>query len=256
MRILICDDTQSELNVTYSYVTEYFNKKNINVTIDCFTNCNIVLNKLDFIENYDLYLLDVIMQQNGIDVAGEIMKKHPNSSIIFTTTSKDYAIDAFKVQAFDYILKPINKNEFYDSIDRILKKLNIKKNVWNFKTNDLSLISINLEDIVFIESANRRIEVNLIDNTTVTSTTIRTTFLETIPFDLTKNLFLLCHNSYIVNMNKIKGIRDYDFIMINGKNVPISKRMLKEVKEQYINYLVGDTNENRWTISDNYSIYI
>jgi hypothetical protein len=46
-------------------------------------------------------------------------------------------------------------------------------------------------------------------------------------------------------MNKIKGIRDYDFIMINGKSVPISKRMLKDVKEQYINYLVGDTNEIR-----------
>ena len=44
-------------------------------------------------------------------------------------------------------------------------------------------------------------------------------------------------------MNKIKGIRDLDFIMTNGKSVPISKRLLKEVKEQYINYLVGDLNE-------------
>jgi DNA-binding LytR/AlgR family response regulator len=247
MRILICDDTQSDLDVTYSYVTEYFNKKNINVKIDCFTDCNILLDKIEFIEDakYDLYFLDVIMQQNGINVAGEIIKRNQNPNIIFTTSSKEYAIDAFKVQAFDYILKPLNKNELYDSIDRILKKINIKKTAWNFKTNDLSLISINLENIVYIESANRRIEVHLSDNTTITSTTIRTSFLETIPFDLTKNSFLLCHNSYIVNMNKIKGIRDYDFIMINGKSVPISKRMLKDVKEQYINYLVGDTNEIR-----------
>ena len=247
MRVLICDDTQYDLDVTYSYVTEYFNKRNINAQIDCFTDCNILLNKLEFIDDakYDIYFLDVIMQQNGIDVAGEIIKRNPNPNIIFTTSSKEYAIDAFKVQAFDYILKPLNKNEFYDSIDRILKRITIKKNVWNFKTDDLSLISINLEDIVYIESANRRINVYLSDKTTITSTTIRTSFLETIPFDLTKNMFLLCHNSYIVNMNKIKGIRDYDFIMVNGKSVPISKRMLKEVKEQYINYLVGDINEIR-----------
>ena len=51
MRILICDDTQSDLDVTYKYVTEYYKKKNINVKIDCFTDCNIVLNLLNFIED-------------------------------------------------------------------------------------------------------------------------------------------------------------------------------------------------------------
>lgn len=247
MRILICDDTQSDLDVTYKYVTEYYKKKNINVKIDCFTDCNIVLNLLNFIEDnqYDLYFLDVVMQHNGIYVASEIIKKVPNASIIFTTTSKEYAIDAFKVQAFDYILKPLDKAEFYDSIDRIMKKLNIKKNTWSFKTNDLTLISINLEDIRYIESTNRRIDVHLCNDKIITSTTIRTKFLETIPFNLSENSFLLCHNSFIVNMNKIKGIKDVEFIMDNGEIVPISKRMLKEVKEQYINYLVGDANEIR-----------
>lgn len=247
MRILICDDTQSDLDVTYKYVTEYYKKKNINVKIDCFTDCNIVLNLLNFIEDnqYDLYFLDVVMQHNGIYVASEIIKKVPNASIIFTTTSKEFAIDAFKVQAFDYILKPLDKTEFYDSIDRIMKKLNIKKNTWSFKTNDLTLISINLEEIRYIESTNRRIDVHLCNDEIITSTTIRTKFLETIPFNLTENSFLLCHNSFIVNMNKIKGIKDVEFIMDNGETVPISKRMLKEVKEQYINYLVGDANEIR-----------
>ena len=247
MRILICDDTQSDLDVTYKYVTEYYKKKNINVKIDCFTDCNIVLNLLNFIEDnqYDLYFLDVVMQHNGIYVASEIIKKVPNASIIFTTTSKEFAIDAFKVQAFDYILKPLDKTEFYDSIDRIMKKLNIKKNTWSFKTNDLTLISINLEEIRYIESTNRRIDVHLCNDEIITSTTIRTKFLETIPFNLTENSFLLCHNSFIVNMNKIKGIKDVEFIMDNGEIVPISKRMLKEVKEQYINYLVGDANEIR-----------
>ena len=246
MRILICDDTQSDLDVTYKYVTEYFKKKNITIKTDCFTDCNIVLNSLEFLEDnsYDIYFLDVVMQHNGIHVAKEILKKIPNASIIFTTTSKEFAIDAFKVQAFDYILKPLDKVEFFDSIDRIMKKLNIKKNTWSIKTNDLSLITVNLEDIIFIESTNRRFEVHLSNDKIITSTTIRTKFIESIPFNLNDNSFLLCHNSFIVNMNKIKGIKDLEFIMENDELVPISKRMLKEVKEQYINYLVGDYNEN------------
>ena len=48
MKILICDDTQTELDVTYKYVTEYFKKKNLSVKIDTFTDCNIVLNLLTF----------------------------------------------------------------------------------------------------------------------------------------------------------------------------------------------------------------
>ena len=63
MRILICDDTQTDLDVTYKYVTEYFKKKNITAKIDTFTDCNIVLNSLEFLEdnNYDLYFLDASM---------------------------------------------------------------------------------------------------------------------------------------------------------------------------------------------------
>ena len=245
MKILICDDTQSELDVTYKYVTDYFSKRNFSVKIDTFTDCNIVLNLLTFLEEheYDLYLLDVVMQQNGIDVAKEILKKVPNASIIFTTTSKEFAIDAFKVQAFDYILKPLDKDEFNDSLTRVLKKLNIKKNTWSIKTNDLSLITINLEDIIYIESTNRRIDVHLSNGKTITSTSLRTKFIESIPFNLKENSFLICHNSYIVNMNKIKGIKDLEFIMEDNELVPISKRMLKEVKDEYINYLVGDVNE-------------
>ena len=44
-------------------------------------------------------------------------------------------------------------------------------------------------------------------------------------------------------MNRIKGIKDLEFIMENNELVPISKRMLKDVKDEYINYLVGDVNE-------------
>ena len=86
---------------------------------------------------------------------------------------------------------------------------------------------------------------NFSNDEIITSTSLRTKFIESIPFNLKENSFLLCHNSYIVNMNKIKGIKDLEFIMDNGDLVPISKRMLKEVKDEYINYLVGDNNEIR-----------
>ena len=52
--------------------------------------------------------------------------------------------------------------------------------------------------------------------------------------------FLNCHASFIVNMNQIKSIVNLDFVMFNGDTVPISKRMLKQTKEKYFKYLIGD----------------
>ena len=232
-------------SVNLSIVIEYFKKKNINITIDKFTDCNIILNLLTDTEKfqYDIIFLDVVMQHNGIYVSSEIIKKYPNSNIIFTTSSKEFAVDAFKVYAFDYLLKPLNKEELFNSLDRLSKKLNFKKKTWSVKTKDLSLSTINIEDIIYIESINRRLDIHLNDNQIITSTALRTKFIESIPFNLKENSFLICHNSYIVNMNKIKGIKDLEFIMEDNELVPISKRMLKEVKDEYINYLVGDVNE-------------
>ena len=245
MKILICDDTKSDLDVTYLYVTEYFKKRNQQVNIDCFNDCTPVINSLDFLENntYDLYFLDIVMQYNGIDVAKAILSKNPNATMIFTTTSKEFAIDAIKIQAFDYILKPLDKADFFEAIDRVYKKVNMPKNFWTIKTNDLSIVTINIEDIIYIESNNRRYVVHLEDEN-ITSTSIRTNFLDAIPFKIEEKSFLLCHNSYIVNMNKIKAIKELEFRMSNNELVPISKRMLKEVKDKYINYLMEGFNEN------------
>jgi DNA-binding LytR/AlgR family response regulator len=80
----------------------------------------------------------------------------------------------------------------------------------------------------------------MIDGNIVSTTSLRTKFIESIPFDFEQEQFILCHNSFIVNMNQIKTIRDSEFIMFNNKSVPISRRLLKKVKEKYVQYLVGE----------------
>ena len=74
----------------------------------------------------------------------------------------------------------------------------------------------------------------------ITSTTLHSKFLDSIPFDYEKYGFLNCHASYVVNMNYIKAITDKSFSLKNDEKIPISKSMLPTVKKTYINYLVGD----------------
>ena len=74
----------------------------------------------------------------------------------------------------------------------------------------------------------------------ITSTTLHSKFLDSIPFEFEKCNFINCHASYVVNMNYVKSINDKSFVMKNDDVIPISKSMLTQVKKAYISYLVGD----------------
>ena len=243
MKIAICDDSSKDLNNLYALLEEYFNEKNTKVFIDKFSNPKTLLNKL-FLEGqeiYNIFILDIVMQQNGLDVAKRITNIHPHATIIFQTSSSEYAIDAFKVRPFDYILKPLKKEQLFDCLDRLGDFFSeSKKNIFQIKDSNLGLTTIKIPDINYIESLNRRLLFHMIDGNIISTTSLRTKFIESIPFDFEQEQFILCHNSFIVNMNQIKTIRDSEFIMFNNKSVPISRRLLKKVKEKYVQYLVGE----------------
>ena len=77
----------------------------------------------------------------------------------------------------------------------------------------------------------------------IITTSLRTKFLESIPFDYTKYDFVNCHSSFIVNLNYVKAIKnDSSFLLKNGEIIPISKRFYQKVKNIYCSYLIGDNN--------------
>lgn len=241
MRIVICDDTNSDLENAYKLVSYYYSSKNINTTIETFNNPEVLLNRLThFNDSYDLYILDVVMQENGINVAEKIKKLQPNAIIIFETSSKEFALDAFSVKAIDYILKPLNIEQITECLDRINSIFKTTRTVCQIKTNDHSIVTIEISDIMYIESLDRRLTIHTNNKETITSTSLRDKFINSIPFPINEHSFVQTHSSYIVNLNYVKAINDNEFILTNGNIVPISKRMLNTVKSTYIKYLLGE----------------
>ena len=136
------------------------------------------------------------------------------------------------------VLEQGRVEEFFIQRGEVL--LNEKKTVFQVKTSDLSLVTIDIKNLLYIESNERRLLFHLSNNEIISTTTLRTKFLESIPFNYSEENFVECHNSFLVNMNHVKTIKDNEFIMSNDKSVPISKRLLKETKERYIKYLIGE----------------
>ena len=181
------------------------------------------------------------MQLEGTKLARKIKELDESNLIIFITTSKDYAIEAFDVRANDYILKPIDPDVFSNKMDAILKALeNHLKKTFVFKATNHSVVSVNIENVVYIESYNRRMIVHMDSMEELSSPILRTRFQDSIPFDFKNHHFMQCHSSYIVNFNQIKSIDKNSFLMKTGEEVPISKQYYQDVKKKYINYLLGE----------------
>lgn len=243
MRIAICDDTELDLKNLENLVKLYSKEFNVPITIETFSSPHVLLNHIHYFKQneFDLYFLDIIMEENGINVASTIRKTNPDVPIVFTTSSKEYAIDAFKVRAYDYILKPISKNELFECLNKLTQTIKTAlKNVFSIKIEDLSYVTINVNEISFIEQKERRIVYHMTNGKTYTTTSIRGKFAEEIPFKFDMYNFINCHHSFVVNMNQIASIDDYSFTMKNGDNIPISKRILKQVRDTYVKYLLGE----------------
>jgi two-component system LytT family response regulator len=159
--------------------------------------------------------------------------------LIFTTAYREYALNAIKISAFDYLLKPIDIEDFKVCIEKLFEEEPVKKQghqIIEVQVRD-GIIFIKPSDIVHIDADGNYTTFYLDDNTSY----IASKSIKEYEKLLDKDTFFRCHNSHIVNLNKIKKLVTNDGIyalMQNGKSVTVSRRSkdmflskLKSIKE-------------------------
>ncbi|GAY28273.1 LytTR family DNA-binding domain-containing protein [Prevotella sp. MGM1] len=170
----------------------------------------------------DLIFLDIQMPElSGIEFARIIPKE---TKIIFTTAFDQYALHGYKVNAIDYLLKPISYNDFIMSADKALEWFSSLKNKTNDDGNrfimiksDYKLIRISLDDILYIEGQKDYIRIYMNNGEKIMSLIN----LKTLEQHLPEPEFMRTHRSYIVHMDKIT-VLDRLRIVFGNKHIPIS----------------------------------
>ncbi len=244
MRIAICDDSKEALDLMKSIVDEYIKRNDYKIDVDIYDNSETLLNRMLLFKidktNYDILILDVLMQTNGIDLAKKIREDGYESLIIYVSSSKEFAVDAFKVQAFDYILKPYDKKSVFQSLDNALKKLNMKpKANIIIKLSDHTNIGLDINELLYAYAKDRRVIYHMLDGTEYMTVALRKNFKDTIPFDPKKYDFIFASKNRLVNMNYIKSIDSNSFTLFDGTKIEIGLNCFADVKKEYINYLLG-----------------
>lgn len=187
-----------------------------------------------------LALLDVELgtgeRHNGIQVAEEIARRSPLTKYVFITGYAKYALDSFVVHPYDYLLKPVDRNRLQNTLEAVINMVNESKPPEVKVPRTLSLrtkTGINLipyDDIIFVESANRRTLIHTADKCYASYHSLQY-YSKRLP----STIFLQVHKAFLVNKTKVSAIREVGnrTYQVHFQN---SVKMAMMSRQYYIDY--------------------
>ena len=237
IKIAICDDIEREIKHTSEITKEYLiEHQELSGKMFLFRKASDLLNASED-EEFDIYLLDIIMPEiNGIELGKHLRNMGKKGVIIYLTTSMDYAVESYDIDAFFYLLKPIESNKFYDVMDRAVNYINSKKSENIIINTHNGILRIPVDDILYAELSNRTIEYYLYDNSTVTTCVLRESFVNAVKPLLTYKRFMLCGASFLINLSRIMKIEKSTAVFSNKKSLTLPRTLQHEVKKKWMEY--------------------
>lgn len=228
IKVAICDDVPVIAKTIEDLMLEYDSSI---FEIDIFYNPFRLIELLK--ENtYDLFFLDIELPNlSGIEIAETIRKNNYTCPIIFLTSFKEYMEKVFKVNTFDYILKPVTKDKLYPALNRAIKYLDLDDSKFTFTFNKV-LYSLSYSEIIYFEKNKRSVLIH-------TPSDIFETLLQSRAL-LSKinDNFVQVHTSFIVNVRYVKQIsNDTIIVKVNDKQtieIPISRKFKDSARKQIL----------------------
>lgn len=226
----ICDDEKYMLDKIRKMIFNFFHGKNIEVAITQFS-CGEELLKYD--KKIDILLLDIQMKDiDGMETARKLRKRKFKGFLIFITVLREMVFCSFEVQAFDYLVKPIEEKDLKKTMERLLMSMQnaSKENLLIQKGYESRIVS--LEEIVFCEIINRKVYIHLASSEVID-------FYERIENLETKldNRFFRCHRSFLINLQYLKGYKNKTAYMERGREIPVSRLRSKEFSSIIFHYM-------------------
>ncbi len=226
MRIAVCDDNQLDRDIIKDFLHTYMTEKSIPNTITEYENGKNLIYDIEEGRYYDMIFLDIFMDHIlGMDIARKLRNVGYTGNIVFLTSTAEFAVDSYEVEASGYLLKPHD----YEKLCRLLDRIIDRTNIGHFQVSVRNTIySIPFGEIVYVESRNN---ICILHRSDGSEYTIYKKLSE-VELQLNESRFLRCHQSYLVNMSYISKA-DSQFELTTGDVVLIRQRSQKEIRRIY-----------------------
>ena len=182
----------------------------------------------------ELMFVDINMPDlNGMDFV-KSMKNPPG--VIFTTAYSEYALEGFRVDAIDYLLKPIGYGDFLKGAEKALERIGATKKAapivesdenFLFIKSEYKILRINLSDIKYIEGMREYVRIHIENQRPV----MALMSMKKIEAFLPRQKFMRVHRSYVVNLEKVNAIERHRIIFEPDIRIPISEQYKADFQE-------------------------
>ena len=230
IRIAICDDEKHMSEHIRSLVSDFFHKKNREISLRMFSGGEELLN---YNGQIDILFLDIQMKDmDGMETARRLRADQFRGFLVFITVLKEMVFRSFEVQAYDYLVKPVDEKQFDKTMERLYASMQNASEDSLLVQKGYEGRIIREDEIVFCEIIDRKIYLNLTSGEVVD-------YYERIENLETKldNRFYRCHRSYLINLKHLKGYKNGTACMDNGKEIPVSRLRSKEFSGVVLQYM-------------------
>lgn len=185
---------------------------------------------------FDLFFLDIYLTGiSGIETARRIRAINQTALIVFVSTSEDFYREAYDLFAFNYLIKPVTVEKLSPILDRATKRLETEDARRIHFTHRSQTYSVRCSQILYLASSGHLVTLYLQDGRALDCYGKLGALAEQLPQDI----FLRCHQSYLVNLNYITAL-DREGFRVNDALVPISKSYSKTARARYREHLFSN----------------
>lgn len=233
MRIAVCDDNIQELGRISKLLNDYREKTKAGFTYATYSDGIALLEDVRK-GSFDFLLLDVLMPLvNGMQAAHEVRMYDENIKIAFLTSSPEFAVESYSVEAFAYLLKPATAESLFPVLDKVFVAARNQEEGLSVKFQN-GIANILFSRIAYVEVMNRTLRFHLTDGSVRELAAPLSDYEKAL---LRRPEFARVHRAFIVNLWQIQELRPEQLITYTGSTVPVSRRLYAQVRKAFMEQL-------------------
>jgi len=217
IKFAICDDEPAMARELAGYLARYLEEHEVTAySVSNFSSGRALLEAAD---GFDVIFLDIQMEEpDGMETARLLRRQGDHSLLVFVTVLMELVFDAFQVEAYDYLTKPLDAARFARTMDRVLQTLEQRTAASIVIQQGSGCEVVPLSDVVYCEVLGRKVYLHKADGT-ITGYYDRLEQLER----RVDGRFFRCHRSYLVNLDHVRGCQAGQVLLSQGERIPVSR---------------------------------
>ena len=240
LRMAVCDDLEEERVQLARMARSYAQRRGLSMELRLFASGNELLDAARRPDFCHVLFLDIFMPGlSGLDAARQLRAAGCMASIVFATTSQDYGVMSFDVQAADYLVKPFRQEDVDRTLDWCLEHMpEPLRSLSVYAEGEIQ--EFPLASVLYIEVLGHQSHIHTLRQTVVVRKS-----LDDLERAVDSPDFFRCHRSFLVNLNHAERIESSDFLMSDGARIPISSANLPRARDTFLDWVYRKAWESK-----------